>query len=328
MVLFSYKKRVPFLIPKGKDGKRMKKIKMFMGAVLCMNLLTLSGCDRVVQSAVVEEKDQTEQKKEEKKETVQKTVAEQVQAPETYQTTIQADLRSADREDKETPMNFTLTADAPVKVPDVDAICLKKVKRMAISEEEQNKIKDTFGKGQSMQEEKNENEQAGTYTVDGLTYRYSYTQSEQVSDVEELGFQIAKFSFDDCGDMTLASSEKKEREERFQNYIKAGSGKVSEKEAKEKVSGLVSGDWELFESSSKALTEGNTTLEKDDFIFERALDGIPVNYVREQQHPHGPYALYLPQNFLQVLSQRLRGCIGRWRFALTSLCRVPAPTGP
>ena len=45
----------------------MKKIKMFMGAVLCMNLLTLSGCDRVVQSAVVEEKDQTEQKNEEKR---------------------------------------------------------------------------------------------------------------------------------------------------------------------------------------------------------------------------------------------------------------------
>ena len=40
-----------------------------------MNLLTLSGCDRIVQSAVVEEKDQTEQKKEEKKETAQKTVA-------------------------------------------------------------------------------------------------------------------------------------------------------------------------------------------------------------------------------------------------------------
>ena len=27
-------------------------------------------------------------------------------------------------------MKFTLTADAPVKVPDVDAICLKKVKRV------------------------------------------------------------------------------------------------------------------------------------------------------------------------------------------------------
>ena len=86
-------------------------------------------------------------RKRRKKETVQKTVAEQVEAPETYQTTIQADLRSADREDKETPMKFTLTADAPVKVPDVDAICLKEVKRVAISEEERNKIKDAFGKG-------------------------------------------------------------------------------------------------------------------------------------------------------------------------------------
>ena len=126
----------------------MKKIKIFVGALLCMNLLTISGCDKVVHSAVVEEKDKTVVKTEEnkEKETVQKTVAEQVQAPETYQTTIQADLRSADREDKETPMNFTLTADAPVKVPDVDAICLKKVKRLAIPEEEQNKIKDTFGK--------------------------------------------------------------------------------------------------------------------------------------------------------------------------------------
>ena len=291
MVLFSYKKRVPFLIRIRKDGKVMKKVKMLMGAVLCMNLLAVSGCDSVVQSAVVEEKDETDQKKEENKKTVQETVAEQVEAPETYRAIIQADLRSADREDKENPMKFTLTADAPVKVPDVDAICLKKVKRVAISEEEQNKIKDTFGKGQLMQEENNENEQAGTYTVDGLTYQYSYVKSEQESDVEELGFQIAKFIFDDCGDMTLASSEKKEREERFQNYIKAGSGKVSEKEAKEKVSGLVSGDWELFESSSKALTEGNTTLEKDDFIFERALDGIPVNYVREISLPVNEQAL-------------------------------------
>ena len=291
MVLFSYKKRVPFLIQIRKDGEVMKKIKMLMGAFLCMNLLTVSGCDRVVQSAVVEEKDQTDQKKEENKETVQKTVAEQVQASEIYQTTIQADLRSADREDKENPMKFTLTADAQVKVPDVDAICLKKVKRAAIPEEEQNKIKDTFAKGQSMKEEKNENEQAGTYTVDGLTYRYSYVESRQESDVEELGFRIAKFIFDDCGDMTLASSEKKEREERFQNYIKAGNGKVSEEEAKTRVSSLVSGDWEIFESSSKELAEGNITLEKDGFIFERMIDGIPVNYVRETSLPVNEQAL-------------------------------------
>ena len=99
MVLFSHKKRVPFLIRIGKDGKVMKKVKMLMGAVLCMNLLAVSGCDSVVQSAVVEEKNPTDQKREENKETVQKTVAEQVEAPETYQTTIQADLRSADRDE-------------------------------------------------------------------------------------------------------------------------------------------------------------------------------------------------------------------------------------
>ena len=44
MVLFSYKKRVPFLIRIRKDEKVMKKIKMLMGAFLCMNLLALSGC--------------------------------------------------------------------------------------------------------------------------------------------------------------------------------------------------------------------------------------------------------------------------------------------
>ena len=61
-----------------------------------MNLFTISGCDKVVHSAVVEEKDKTAAKKEEnkEKETVQKTVTEQVQAPKTYQTTIQSDLRS------------------------------------------------------------------------------------------------------------------------------------------------------------------------------------------------------------------------------------------
>ena len=87
----------------------MKKIKIFVGVFLCMNLFTISGCDKVVHSAVIEEKDKTAAKKEEnkEKETVQKTVTEQVQAPKTYQTTIQSDLRSAERTDQENPMKFT-----------------------------------------------------------------------------------------------------------------------------------------------------------------------------------------------------------------------------
>ena len=80
----------------------MKKIKIFVGVFLCMNLFTISGCDKVIHSAVVEEKDKTDSKTEEhkEKETVQKTVAEQVQAPEKYQTTIQSDLRTAERTDQ------------------------------------------------------------------------------------------------------------------------------------------------------------------------------------------------------------------------------------
>ena len=128
--LFSYEEGT-FFDKLRKDEKEMKKVKIFLGAFLCMNLFTISGCDKVVHSAVVEEKDKTAAKKEEnkEKETVQKTVTEQVQAPKTYQTTIQSDLRSAERTDQENPMKFTLIADAPVEVPDVDAICLKNVKK-------------------------------------------------------------------------------------------------------------------------------------------------------------------------------------------------------
>lgn len=51
-----------------KEEKEMKKIKIFVGVFLCMNLFTISGCDKVIHSAVVEEKDKTAAKKEENKE--------------------------------------------------------------------------------------------------------------------------------------------------------------------------------------------------------------------------------------------------------------------
>ena len=99
--LFSYEEGT-FFEKLRKDEKEMKKVKIFLGAFLCMNFLTMSGCDKVVYSAVVEEKDKTDSKTEEhkEKETVQKTVAEQVQAPEKYQTIIQSDLRTAERTDQ------------------------------------------------------------------------------------------------------------------------------------------------------------------------------------------------------------------------------------
>ncbi len=265
-----------------KDEKEMKKIKIFVGAFLCMNLFAISGCDKVVHSAVVEEKDKTAIKTEEnkEKETVQQTVAEQVQAPETYQTTIQSDLRSAERTDQENPMEFTLTADAPVEVPDVDAICLKNVKKVTISEEEPQKVLDTFAKGQLLKQ--NDDGLVETYEVDGLTYQYTGT----TQDVEAFSLWEKYSSFDDVKEENLSQDEKEQRAERLQNYIKAGNQKMTKEDAENYVKNIVSGEWHLFDSASKELTEENCTLDKDTFFFERMVDGIPVNYIRNSYLPY------------------------------------------
>ena len=265
-----------------KDEKEMKKIKIFVGALLCMNLLTISGCDKVVHSAVVEEKDKTVVKTEEnkEKETVQKTVAEQVQAPETYQTTIQSDLRSSERTDQENPMKFTLTADAPVEVPDVDAICLKNVKKATISEEEPQKVLDTFAKGQLLKQ--NDDGLVETYEVNGLTYQYTGT----FQNLEVLSLWEKYSAFDDVKEENLSQDEKEQRAERFQNYIKAGNQNMTDDGAENYVKNIVSGEWHLFDSASKELTEENSTLEKDTFFFERMVNGVPVNYIRNSYLPY------------------------------------------
>ena len=282
MVLFSHMKRVPFFDKLRKDEKEMKKVKIFLGAFLCMNLLTMSGCDKVVYSAVVEEKDKIDSKTEEhkEKETVQKTVAEQVQAPETYQTTIQSDLRTAERTDQKNPMKFTLTANALVEVPDVDVICLKNVKKVTIFEEEPQKVLDTFAKGQSLKQ--NDDGLVDTYEVNGLTYQYTGT----LQNSEVLSFWEKYSSSDDVKEENLSQDEKKQRAERFQNYIKAGNQKVTDEEAENDVKNIVSGEWRLFDSTSKELKEDNSTLEKNTFFFERMVNGVPVNYIRNSYLPY------------------------------------------
>ena len=279
--LFSYEEGT-FFDKLRKDEKEMKKVKIFLGAFLCMNLLTMSGCDKIVYSAVVEEKDKIDSKTEEhkEKETVQKTVAEQVQAPETYQTTIQSDLRTAERTDQKNPMKFTLTANAPVEVPDVDVICLKNVKKVAISEEEPQKVLDMFVKGQSLKQ--NDDGLVDTYEVNGLTYQYTGT----LQNSEVLSLWEKYSSSDDVKEENLSQDEKKQRAERFQNYIKAGNQKVTDEEAENDVKNIVSGEWRLFDSTSKELKEDNSTLEKNTFFFERMVNGVPVNYIRNSHLPY------------------------------------------
>ncbi len=52
---------------------------------------------------------------------------------------------------------------------------------------------------------------------------------------------------------------------------------MTEEDAENYVKDIVSGEWCLFDSASKELTEENSTLEKDTFFFERMVNGVPVN---------------------------------------------------
>ena len=94
-------------------------------------------------------------------------------------------------------MKFTLTADAPIEVPDVDAICLKNVKKVTISEEEPQKVLDTFAKGQLLKQDYDG--LAETYEVDGLTYQYTGT----FPDLEAFSFLEKYAAFDDVNEENI-----------------------------------------------------------------------------------------------------------------------------
>lgn len=64
----------------------------------------------------------------------------------------------------------------------------------------------------------------------------------------------------------MSQDEKKQRAERFQNYIKAGNQNMTDDGAENYVKDIVSGEWHLFDSASKELTEENCTLEKTFFL--------------------------------------------------------------
>ena len=103
-------------------------------------------------------------------------------------------------------MKFTLTANAPVEVPDVDAICLKNVKKVAISEEEPQKVLDTFVKGQLLKQ--NDDGLVETYEVNGLTYQYTGT----FQNLEVLSLWEKYSAFDDVKEENLSQDEKEQEQ--------------------------------------------------------------------------------------------------------------------
>ena len=73
--------------------------------------------------------------------------------------------------------------------------------------------------------------------------------------------------------MTLASSEKKEREERFQNYIKAGSGKYLKRKQRRRFQVLCPETGRYLKVPQKHLLKEALPWKKMTSFFERMIDG-------------------------------------------------------
>ena len=117
-------------------------------------------------------------------------------------------------------------------------------------------------------------------------YRSLFKLNQNMDPSEAFSFLEKYAAFDDVNEENMSQDEKKQRAERFQNYIKAGNQNMTDDGAENYVKDIVSGEWHLFDSASKELTEENCTLEKTSFFFERMVDGVPVNYIRNSYLPY------------------------------------------
>ena len=122
-----------------------KSFLVFTAFMAVAGILNLSGCERMVQSAVVEPKDQSRENPKENPDETEEitdsertegmTVAQQVMVPQRYQVdetalvSIPTEEGSEDVGNAETPssgITFTLKANAEVEVPDVKDISKRK----------------------------------------------------------------------------------------------------------------------------------------------------------------------------------------------------------
>ena len=263
----------------------------------------LTGCERLVHSAVVAEKDSADGKTVEAKvagETkttgatktsgsnksgqtdtlIQKTVPEQVDAPSKYERTITATLSSVKQEGQDT--KFTLTADAPVEVPDVDAITLKKVERTVMDQEQIDNVVQVLAQGQTLEkraeQEDSDEMENWNVTVDGIPYFINAYDS---------GFGLW-FDAAEGPDGSL---------EAYEDWCldilkKAETGKTEDtrKAAEKLVDELGIRNFQIVEGVNKGypLLETKPDEKMDYYHFERLVDGVPVTYVNEQALPMYP----------------------------------------
>lgn len=274
--------------------------------------LSVSGCEKIVKSAVVKEKEEQqemEQSRAEQETAPQKemqpddlqndsgmgrgdlSVAEQVQAPEFYQ----ADFTDISEGSQ---LKLHVSANALVEVPDVESVFLKQAVRSSGDAERMRSWVDALSMGAEVRGEKEDIENtsgaksfltSGNATINGVPFQYWYRVLEEGSPTMEIpGFYwgVDWDKFDSSAvSIGLPAAEEGTMTKEEQAFLEKASADVEELL---KMKGLTD-----FHISQKTLMYGNyqgengvaETCRVPVFRCERLVDGIPVTYVQTAFYP-------------------------------------------
>lgn len=257
----------------------------FMAAVT----LNLSGCERMVQSAVVEPKNQGGENTEENpgeageitdsERAEEMTVAQQVMVPERYQVDETALVSIPTEEgsgDSASPgITFTLKADAEVEIPDVKYISKKKAVPQKADEAEMKQLFDELSQGGKI--EKTNSGQGSVSTeliLKGIPYicQYSTEGNESLS----FWWKGAVTGDTESGAVDEAKT-----------FLEAGAENqtVTEEEALDFIRSMGLGEFQIAYTEAEYIEGENGSVQRDSFQLERIVEGVPVNYVYEHVLP-------------------------------------------
>lgn len=302
------------------DGSRKERMYMknrklwqMMTVILAGTFLTsVSGCEKLVKSAVVEEKENQEKKsgraaaeeqekaeeqenaKEqenaESKESKMPDVQMQVQAPQKYE----ADFTDSPEGSK---MKLHVKAEATVEVPDVEAIRLKEVEPAVKNLEQMKSWVKTLSKGEECAEDFSgmEDPEAGytvtdgKVTVEGVPCQYSYLDFQGAAEPDRTSYFLWDIDWASLTQQEIAglfedSDENEESDKEDKRFLEEaasyGENLLKELGLKDfRISGkeLIPMVYRLGEGESE---------KKEAFLqCERMVEGVPVTYVRESLYP-------------------------------------------
>ncbi len=260
-----------------------RNISKFTVLVLLFILVGISGCDRITSAQIVgEKKFQEEEKKTSKGEPIL-TVPQQVQAPKEYRPEVEEDIKAEDGH----TISLSIKGEAPVSVPQVEAIRTKKVTRSIFGKEQAEQWLSILSKGQEIKRNTEEGLpiEEESVTIDGVKYRYYYSAHKP----EEGIFTSPSFQWSMRADG--AYSTRLDGMQKYWAEMDEAETLAKIQEAAEnllKQMGLdefqiMEGAWRPFRymAAGEESKQGKMVFLK----LERMVDGVPVTYYNESACP-------------------------------------------